>query len=207
MAEESIGIGGGANPREPQYDTREHNVAGGGRQSPFISLWRSRRIVFDKELALHVSISILSITVPFALPVSPPWLAAAIPLSLWCFYVAMFIEGAEHPLHEQRGFGRFKCSAVAAMKILPPWLMPALSLCFISVVTVMMLTAAMLGGSPLCIASSSSCLAIWANAQPLYPDTPSDSNQSCGFANGKVRRECALYFVRCCIQESHIVFY
>ena len=168
------GEGGGVSPRGSE---------GGGKNKR--TSRRTRRFVFQREVALHVSMSILSIVVPFSLSGSP-WLAS-LPLSLWCFYNVMFLLGAKRANTVMRGFDRFKRSFVAAMEeFLPRRMLPVLSLSFLSVVVAVTLTAVRLGGSPLCLTSCHSCLSSWANAQPLSTDEPSGHNQACGFANGKV---------------------
>ncbi|CAM9479251.1 unnamed protein product [Ectocarpus sp. 12 AP-2014] len=150
---------------------RDRDVYGGGggrkrgkgeRRRFFL---RIHKFVFQKELALHFSMCILSIAIPFSLSGSP-WLAA-IPVCVWCFYNAMFVMGAKRASTVLPGFDRFKRSFVAAMEeFLPPRLVPVLSLSFLSVVIAVTLTAARLGGPPLCISSCRTCLGSWKHAHP-----------------------------------------
>ncbi|CAN0465048.1 unnamed protein product, partial [Hapterophycus canaliculatus] len=129
---------------------------------------RIHKFVFQKELALHFSMCILSIAIPFSLSGSP-WLAA-IPVCVWCFYNAMFVMGAKRASTVLPGFDRFKRSFVAAMEeFLPPRLVPVLSLSFLSVIIAVTLTAARLGGPPLCISSCRTCLGSWKHAHPVGP--------------------------------------
>lgn len=162
------GIGSvGAGVTSPQ----DRDVYGGGggrkrgkgdRRRFFL---RIHKFVFQKELALHFSMCILSIAIPFSLSGSP-WLAA-IPVCVWCFYNAMFVMGAKRASTVLPGFDRFKRSFVAAMEeFLPPRLVPVLSLSFLSVVIAVTLTAARLGGPPLCISSCRTCLGSWKHAHP-----------------------------------------
>ena len=121
---------------------------------------RVHKFVFQTELALHLSICILSTAIPFSLSGSP-WLAA-IPLSVWCVYNALFVMGAKRASTVLPGFDRFKRSFVAAMEeFLPPRLVPVLSLSYLSVIVAVTLTAARLGGPPLCISSCHTCLGSW----------------------------------------------
>lgn len=163
----SSGGGGGASPRD-----RDGGGGGGGlgrkrgkggRRRFFL---RIHKFVFQTELALHLSMCILSIAIPFSLSGSP-WLAA-IPVSVWCFYNAMFVMGAKRASTVLPGFDRFKRSFVAAMEeFLPPRLVPVLSLSFLSVIIAVTLTAARLGGPPLCISSCRTCLGSWKHAHPV----------------------------------------
>lgn len=180
----SSGGGGGSGGASPREREQARLVGGGGvssngggghqagerkrnREGRRIFL-RIHKFVFQKELALHFSMCILSIAIPFSLSGSP-WLAA-IPVSVWCFYNAMFVMGAKRTGAVLPGFDRFKRSFVAAMEeFLPPRLVPVLSLSFLSVVIAVTLTAARLGGPPLCISSCHACLGSWKNANPLDP--------------------------------------
>lgn len=181
-----VGVGGGigASPREREQSrvaggAGGHHAGGrkrhrGGRRF----FLRIHKFVFQKELALHFSMCILSIAIPFSLSGSP-WLAA-IPVFVWCFYNAMFVMGAKRAGAVLPGFDRFKRSFVAAMEeFLPPRLVPVLSLSFLSVVIAVTLTAARLGGPPLCFSSCRTCLGSWRNAHPLLivsGDVPSVSD-------------------------------
>ncbi|CAM9495904.1 unnamed protein product [Choristocarpus tenellus] len=148
---------------------------------------RLHKFVFQWELTFHFSLCILSIAIPFALSGSP-WLAAP-PLLLWCFYNAMFVVGAKRASVVLPSFDRFKRSFVASMEeFLPPRLIPVLSLSFLSVVIAVTLTAARLGGPPLCLSTCAVCLKGWSNAQPLrlaLEGLEQEEGQACGYANGK----------------------
>lgn len=174
------GGGSGASPREREQQHRGERGGGGGhhaggnikgdRRGGRRIFLRIHKFVFQKELALHFSMCILSIAIPFSLSGSP-WLAA-IPVSVWCFYNAMFVVGAKRAGAVLPGFDRFKRSFVAAMEeFLPPRLVPVLSLSFLSVVIAVTLTAARLGGPPLCISTCRTCLGSWRNAHPVAPMT------------------------------------
>lgn len=158
------GGGGGASPRERDGGLGRKRGKGGRRRF----FLRIHKFVFQTELALHLSMCILSIAIPFSLSGSP-WLAA-IPVSVWCFYNAMFVMGAKRASSVLPGFDRFKRSFVAAMEeFLPPRLVPVLSLSFLSVIIAVTLTAARLGGPPLCISSCRTCLGSWKHAHPVLP--------------------------------------
>lgn len=163
------GGGGGASPRD--RDGGGHHASSGrkrGKGDGRRFFLRIHKFVFQTELALHLSMCILSIAIPFSLSGSP-WLAA-IPVSVWCFYNAMFVMGAKRASTLLPGFDRFKRSFVAAMEeFLPPRLAPVLSLSFLSVVIAVTLTAARLGGPPLCISSCRTCLGSWRHARPVVP--------------------------------------
>lgn len=151
------GGGGGGNSGNKRYG------GGGGVARQRRIFLRIHKFVFQKELAMHFSMCILSIAIPFSLSGSP-WLAA-IPLSVWCFYNAMFVVGAKRAGAVLPGFDRFKRSFVAAMEeFLPPRLVPVLSLSFLSVLIAITLTAAKLGGPPLCLSSCHACLGSWKHA-------------------------------------------
>lgn len=169
------GVGGGASVAGGGSTSSERKrYGGGGRDRQRRIFLRIHKFVFQKELAMHFSICILSIAIPFSLSGSP-WLAA-IPLSVWCFYNAMFVIGAKRAGAVLPGFDRFKRSFVAAMEeFLPPRLVPVLSLSFLSVLIAITLTAARLGGPPLCLSSCHACLRSWKHAHPISPlaDPPS----------------------------------
>lgn len=163
------GGGGGGSPRERDGSgghadgARKRGKRGGRR-----FFLRIHKFVFQTELAVHLSMCILSIAIPFSMSGSP-WLAT-IPVSVWCFYNAMFVMGAKRASTVLPGFDRFKRSFVAAMEeFLPPRLVPVLSLSFLSVIIAVTLTAARLGGPPLCISSCRTCLGSWKHALPVAP--------------------------------------
>lgn len=174
------GVGGGVGGSR---GNKRHGGAGGGigtRQRRIFL--RMHKFVFQKELAMHFSMCILSIAIPFSLSGSP-WLAA-IPLSTWCFYNAMFVVGAKRAGAVLPGFDRFKRSFVAAMEeLLPPRLVPVLSLSFLSVLIAVTLTAARLGGPPLCLSSCHACLGSWKHAHPI--DMSGESAAGIAVASGR----------------------
>lgn len=162
------GAGGGGGGSGGQHASSGRNKRGKAPPRRRRFFLRIHKFVFQKELALHFSMCILSIAIPFSLSGSP-WLAA-IPVCVWCFYNAMFVMGAKRASTVLPGFDRFKRSFVAAMEeFLPPRLVPVLSLSFLSVIIALTLTAARLGGPPLCISSCRTCLGSWKHARPVGP--------------------------------------